>query len=137
MALKQVIVMRTDLNMRKGKMVSQGAHASEKGLFDKGHVLYYHDREYFCIPLDEHNKDWIVGDVFKKIVCRVDSEKELVDLYKRVTYEIQAQGLTIAHGLIEDSGLTEFHGVKTITCASFGPCEESWIDQYTGHLPLL
>ena len=26
--LKQVIVMRKDLNMRKGKMVAQGAHAS-------------------------------------------------------------------------------------------------------------
>ena len=28
MTIKQVIVMRNDLNMRKGKMVAQGAHAS-------------------------------------------------------------------------------------------------------------
>jgi peptidyl-tRNA hydrolase len=26
--VKQLIVMRTDLNMRKGKMIAQGAHAS-------------------------------------------------------------------------------------------------------------
>lgn len=26
--LKQIIVMRNDLNMRKGKMIAQGAHAS-------------------------------------------------------------------------------------------------------------
>lgn len=30
--IKQVIVMRTDLNMRKGKMIAQGAHASMKFL---------------------------------------------------------------------------------------------------------
>lgn len=31
---KQVIVMRTDLKMRKGKMIAQGAHASMKVFFD-------------------------------------------------------------------------------------------------------
>ena len=31
-AVKQVIVMRKDLNMRKGKMIAQGAHASVDAL---------------------------------------------------------------------------------------------------------
>ena len=31
---KQVIVVRKDLNMRKGKMISQGSHASMKVFFD-------------------------------------------------------------------------------------------------------
>ena len=31
---KQVIVMRTDLNMRKGKMIAQGAHASSWFMVD-------------------------------------------------------------------------------------------------------
>lgn len=30
--VKQVIVMRKDLNMRKGKMIAQGAHASVDAL---------------------------------------------------------------------------------------------------------
>lgn len=35
---KQVIVMRTDLNMRKGKMIAQGSHASIAFLTRKGKV---------------------------------------------------------------------------------------------------
>jgi PTH2 family peptidyl-tRNA hydrolase len=35
MSVKQVIVMRKDLNMRKGKMVAQGAHASMKVMMEK------------------------------------------------------------------------------------------------------
>ena len=31
-AVKQVIVMRKDLNMRKGKMIAQGSHASVDAL---------------------------------------------------------------------------------------------------------
>ena len=34
MDIKQVIVLRKDLNMRKGKMVVQGSHASMKVFFD-------------------------------------------------------------------------------------------------------
>lgn len=34
MIVKQVIVIRKDLNMRKGKMIAQGAHASMKVFFD-------------------------------------------------------------------------------------------------------
>ena len=34
--IKQVIVMRRDLNMRKGKMVAQGAHASMAVLLNAG-----------------------------------------------------------------------------------------------------
>lgn len=35
--MKQIIAMRTDLNMRKGKMIAQGAHAS------MGAVLRFRD----------------------------------------------------------------------------------------------
>ena len=42
---KQVIVMRKDLNMRKGKMIAQGAHASMKVFFDWGEWHDYEDRE--------------------------------------------------------------------------------------------
>ena len=31
---KQVIIIRKDLNMRKGKMIAQGAHASMKVISD-------------------------------------------------------------------------------------------------------
>ena len=39
MKTKQVIVLRKDLNMRKGKMVAQGAHASMKAILDEGYPV--------------------------------------------------------------------------------------------------
>ena len=33
--IKQIIIMRTDLNMRKGKLATQVAHASMKVFFDR------------------------------------------------------------------------------------------------------
>ena len=35
MGIKQIIVVRKDLNMRKGKIASQCAHASMKVFFDR------------------------------------------------------------------------------------------------------
>jgi PTH2 family peptidyl-tRNA hydrolase len=36
---KQVIILRKDLNMRKGKMVAQGAHASMRAILNGAHLL--------------------------------------------------------------------------------------------------
>src|ERR1700674_3415074 len=46
---KQTIVLRKDLNMRKGKMIAQGAHASMRAILMLGHK----DAGNFVIPLDE------------------------------------------------------------------------------------
>ena len=46
---KQVIVIRKDLNMRKGKMVAQGAHASLRAILKLGSP----DGDNFVIPLDD------------------------------------------------------------------------------------
>ena len=40
---KQVIVIRKVLKMRKGKMVSQGAHAAMKVILDQMHEIAYSD----------------------------------------------------------------------------------------------
>jgi len=39
--------------------------------------------------------------------------------------------------VIVDSGLTEFHGVKTKTCLAIGPNKKEDIDKITGSLKLL
>lgn len=39
--------------------------------------------------------------------------------------------------MIEDNGLTEFHGVKTKTCIGIGPWVSEEIDKFTKHLKLL
>ena len=136
MPKKQVIVMRSDLNMRKGKMVAQGAHASLKAILDTGHSyqpMLHHSPtgpRVFCVPLSEDMAGWLDGN-FKKICVRGDSEDEVVALYNR------ARELLIPCALIMDSGLTEFNGVPTITCCAIGPASDEKIDPITGHLKLL
>jgi hypothetical protein len=68
---KQVIAMRKDLGMRKGKMIAQGAHASLKVLIDAG------KRDPsglgFTIPLDPALSAWL-GGRFTKVCVAVGSE---------------------------------------------------------------
>lgn len=118
---KQVIVMRNDLNMRKGKMVAQGAHASLKVIMDEA---------YSGRPPTPAIKEWMMGK-FTKICVYVDSEQELVDVYNNA----KVAGIPCA--LIVDAGRTEFNGVSTITCCAIGPEYPEKIDPITRDLPLL
>lgn len=148
MNIKQVIVIRKDLNMRKGKMAAQAAHASMKVFFD---AMWpnYDESQYkieqtslsSCIvimpPLiswtlsnREYFQNWIEGS-FKKICVSVDSEKDLNKLYKKA----KKKGIHCAE--IIDCGLTEFGGVPTKTCIAIGPWDDKVLDKITGKLPLL
>ncbi len=124
--VKQVIVMRHDLKMRRGKQIAQGAHASMsficRRLQGNNAVLL---SEF--TPLEQA---WLNG-TFAKVCCRVDSEEELMSIHDR------AKELDLEVHLITDSGRTEFHGRPTRTCLAIGPDDCSKIDQVTGHLNLL
>lgn len=129
---KQVICMRTDLNMRKGKMVAQGAHASLGAM-----LLLIEDEEKWDRDLGEYGADihiaknkWLNG-TFTKICVGVESEDELMAVYKNAMLD----GLPVK--LIVDSGRTEFHGQPTKTCLAIGPCWADQIDAVTGDLTLL
>lgn len=126
--VKQVIVMRKDLNMRKGKMVAQGSHASmafltRTGFFDLG----FHNTN---LKNEKEIQTWM-EEGFTKICVSVDSEQELMEIYN----EAKQKGLTVE--LIIDSGFTEFGGVPTKTCIAIGPNSVENIDKVTGHLKLL
>lgn len=134
MKSKQVIIIRKDLNMRKGKMIAQGAHASMKVFLDRCLV-----RQYPCganrlpsmrVDLNPAMFDW-VKETFTKITVYVNSEEELKNIYQK------ALDANIICSLIEDNGLTEFHGIKTLTAVAIGPAWEDEIDVITKHLPLL
>jgi PTH2 family peptidyl-tRNA hydrolase len=113
--IKMVIVMRTDLGMRKGKMIAQGAHAA---------IGAYLSDPSQCF-IDEWQKTGTT-----KICVGVDSEAELLELYEKA-------GDSIARHLVRDKGITEFHGVPTYTCFALGPAPSEQIDPITGHLKLL
>jgi len=150
MSVKQVIVVRTDLNMRKGKLASQVAHASMKVLLDRGSAGYTWEQgrkhpvsfgtvedeinpgeDAFLIGLTPKMREWVVG-IFTKVVVGVGSEEELLALEEKV------RGTTrIPFALIRDVGNTEFHGVPTYTALAIGPDDAERIDPITGHLKLI
>lgn len=124
---KQVIVVRTDLNMRKGKMIAQGAHAAMKSVLDSG--VFAEGKFTLNLPNDQPISDWLAGK-FTKITCKGESEAHIKDLYAK------AQALRIPCSLILDAGLTEFQE-PTYTCIAIGPAWSEDVDKITGGLSLL
>lgn len=120
---KQVIVMRKDLNMRKGKMIAQGAHATLNSLLNQS-------SRPGTISLNEDDIKWLKSGA-AKICVYVESEHELEEVYQK------ARRMNISGALITDAGRTEFGGVPTKTCCAIGPGLSIEIDKITGHLPLL
>ncbi len=113
--MKQVIVVRKDLKMRRGKECAQCCHASMKATLEN---------------MDHPDvKKWL-KESFAKIVVRVDSEEELKEIYQK------ALNANLVCSLIQDAGRTEFHGVPTYTTVAVGPADDDRIDQITGHLKL-
>jgi len=124
--IKQVIVMRHDLKMRRGKQIAQGAHASMSFLCRR-----LQDQSSVSLnDFSDSERAWLAGS-FAKICSRVNSEEELMSIYDN------AIAANLQVHLITDSGKTEFHGQPTRTCLAIGPDESSKIDAVTGHLELL
>lgn len=111
---KQVVVVRKDLGMRKGKMIAQGAHAA----------LMAAERA------DETEREmWrLTGQT--KIVVGIEGSESLLELYK------EANGDGLPASLIRDEGRTELEP-ETRTAVAIGPAEADEVDEYTGGLDLL
>lgn len=137
--IRQVIVMRKDLKMRRGKEIAQGAHASIAFMTNAVRPMMqtsiWRDeleerglKEYSAFLTDEQT-EWIRG-LFTKICLQVNSEEELLAVHGAA----QDAGLT-CH-LIKDAGLTEFDGIATYTCCAIGPHAKEKIDPITKDLKL-
>ena len=116
--VKMIIIMRKDLNMRKGKMVAQGSHAAVS-------LALYLER------LGDHKayKEWLETS-FKKICVSVNSEAELLAILEK------GEKVGLHNILITDAGHTEFGGVPTITCGAILGYASDLVE-VTGKLPLL
>ena len=137
---KQMIVMRRDLKMRKGKIAAQAGHACVEAvlmaLAREGRLndvcvtpddswVYLADDGAQPSPLT----DWFGAGV-AKVCVYVDSEEALLELAAKGREE----GFLCA--LVRDAGHTEFHGEPTYTCLAFEPLYPEQIDPLTGELPL-
>ncbi len=125
--VKQVIVMRKDLNMSKGKMVTQGAHASIAFLTNKMKDNLSNPEALWWVNLSQAEKEWVYGTFFK-VCVGVDSKKELLD----IGYNAVMLGLSVKY-IEETTGFDE----PTFTCLAIGPDYSSKIDPITKHLKLL
>jgi|TARA_B100001971_G_C18174927_1_gene529375 PTH2 family peptidyl-tRNA hydrolase len=114
MAYKQVILVRQDLKLPKGKMAVQVSHASVGAL-----VKSHKD------DIAEWKK---VG--MKKVVLKVENLDELL-IFKQ---QAEDAGLVIA--LVEDAGRTVVEP-GTVTCLGIGPDKEGKIDKVTGKLKMV
>jgi PTH2 family peptidyl-tRNA hydrolase len=114
--MKQVIIIRTDLDMGKGKIAAQVGHACVLGA------------EHVRKSNPEWFSEWWEGQ--EKIVLKVSSLKELEQI-KQITIE-----LGIPWSEVTDAGHTQI-APGTVTCISLGPAPEEKIDKVTGDLKLL
>ncbi len=111
---KQVILVREDLKLTRGKMSAQASHASV------GAVLKSHKDDI---------KKW-QDQGMKKVILRVK------DLPLLMEYKRKAEDAGLICILITDAGHTHLEP-KTVTCLGIGPDKAEKIDKVTGDLPLI
>ena len=111
--MKQAIIIRKDLNLGKGKMAAQASHAS----------LNAYKKASFT-----NRKIWEMQGQ-KKVVLKIDSEKEMIALFNKANAE------KMKPALIRDAGRTEIPQ-GTLTALAIGPDTDEKINKITGHLKL-
>jgi PTH2 family peptidyl-tRNA hydrolase len=112
--MKQAIAVRTDLDMGRGKLAAQVAHASLQAANDAA---------------DSARREW-QGSGAKKVVLKASDESELFELAESA----KASGLP--HAVIRDAGHTELEP-GTVTALGVGPASDAAVDGVTGTLSLL
>lgn len=114
---KQVIAVRGDLKMGRGKTAVQVAHAA----LAAAEEARVRRREWYDRWLQEGQA---------KIAVKVSSLEEMLELKRKA----EAKRLPVA--LIEDRGLTQLPP-STATCIGLGPAPALELDLLTGDLKLL
>ena len=114
MPYKQVILVREDLKLPKGKMAAQVSHASVDA----------------TLKSDKKVVDAWKMSGGKKVVLKVKDEKELLE------YKEMAEDYGLKTALITDAGHTVLEP-GTITCLGIGPDMEEKIDKVTGKLRMM
>jgi len=117
MDYKLVIAVRSDLELSKGKLAVQVAHAAVMAAFD----AKTRHRKWFA-------QWWAEGQ--KKVVVHGGTLEDVQALRRKA----RSIGLTTA--LVEDAGLTELPP-GTVTCLGIGPGPNAVVDQVTGGLRLM
>ncbi len=111
---KQTILVRSDLKMSHGKMSAMVAHAAVEAALKSSKS-----------KINSWKKEGM-----KKIILKVNSEKELLSFYEK------AKKARLVTALIKDAGRT-FFSEPTITCLAIGPDFDTKINKITSKLKLI
>lgn len=121
--VKQVIVVRKDLRLKKGKIASLAAHAAMQFILDNNES----DRpDELQVKLSQQEIHWLKG-TFDKDVLGVDSQDALSDMVLRA----ELNGINVYS--IFDKSKKPDEGPQLV-CAAFGPDEEDQLTQIVGNL---
>ncbi len=112
--MKATFAVRKDLDMGKGKIAVQVAHAA---------VI-------MALNSDKKTLRKWLEDGQKKVALWAKDEAEIIQL------ELKARELGVPFYEVRDAGLTQLPP-DTLTCVGFGPSEEDVVDKITGHLKLI
>ena len=124
--VKQVIVVRKDLRMRKSKVASLTSQVATKFLTENNEAVR-NDELY--VKLSREEVTWLHNSS-APIILGINSQDELNDLI------LKAEFLGINVYAITGS-LAKPDSDTSILCASFGPDEEELINKITGNLKLI
>ena len=116
MDLKQVIIVRADLGMGKGKIAAQSAHAAVEAL------------EKALKKNPEWVEEWKEQGQ-EKVVLKISGKKELLELFQQMKNLFPC-------ALIKDAGRTQINPGEP-TCIACGPAPEIELDKFTSKLKLL
>lgn len=114
---KQVIAVRTDLMMSKGKLAVQVAHGAVSSA----------ERAKATSPDDWES--WF-KEGQKKVVVKVQTADDLLELMRLASVN------RLPNALIHDAGMTELEP-GTMTVLGIGPAKSELMDKVTGQLKLL
>ena len=114
MSYKQVILVREDLKLPKGKLAAQCSHASVD----------------MILKSDKKIVELWKKEGAKKVILKVKDEKELLK------YKEMAEDLGLKTALITDAGRTVLEP-GPITCLGIGPDLEDRIDKVSGKLKMM
>jgi PTH2 family peptidyl-tRNA hydrolase len=117
MKYKLAVVVRDDLQLSRGKLAVQVAHAAVSCAFKARRAK------------SAWLKAWI-DEGQRKVILRAEDLEELREL------EGRARSLGLTTELVTDAGLTEVPP-GTTTCLGIGPGPEELVDRVTGHLRLV
>lgn len=127
--LKQVILIRRDLRLKRAELAALASKASTKFLLDndisdRGDVLK--------VELTKQEAEWLSGSA-TRIILGVPSESSLKDVMLR------AELLGLACYSVSESKPEEddSENFEEMLCAAIGPDESERIDEITGNLKLI